>query len=86
VRNLFLREETAVYESMIRLPPKPFLECRVASQEERATWSGTAKHFKAMANGIGKSLMQHLCIGVTVKSFLRISLHVSQRRELPWAR
>lgn len=31
------------------------MECTGASQEERATWSGTAKHLKVMANGIGKS-------------------------------
>jgi len=62
------------------------MECTGASQEKRAIWSGTTKDFKVIANGIGKSSMQHLCIGVTVKSFLRISLHVSQRRELSGAR
>jgi len=31
MRNLFLREETAMKESKIRLPPKKFLECRCGS-------------------------------------------------------
>lgn len=62
------------------------MECTGASQEKRAIWSGTTKDFKVIANGIGKSSMQHLCFGVTINSFLRISLYLSQRKELPGAR
>jgi len=57
------------------------MECTGASQEERATWSGTAKHFDVTANGIGKSSAplhwRHH------QEFLRMSSHVSKRRELP---